>query len=134
MKAKSLFLFTATLSLISLITPSHATVIFEREFVRGTGAPVTDSYTFYSEFGGAATAELCNGGAVDDSDEKVSSSEVYINGELIFSANNFNQNVGCLDAYVVHSVSCVFTRQANPTRPGTQPRSASWATGATRPK
>ena len=51
--------------------------------IRGTGAPVTEAFTFPG-FSGPATVKLTNGGLEDDSSEKVSSSIVTVNGQVVF--------------------------------------------------
>ena len=57
MKLRIILIPILLLLLIPLSIPGHTAVLFEREFVRGTGAPVTESDIFSSEFGGAATAK-----------------------------------------------------------------------------
>ena len=64
--------------------------------IRGTGAPITEAFTFLG-FSGPATIKLTNGGLEDDSIEKVSSSIVTVNGQVVFGSSEFNQNVGYLE-------------------------------------
>jgi hypothetical protein len=69
----------------------------DQTFVRGTGPPETKTTTFPG-VAGEATVTLINGAT--DGLERVSSSEVYINGQLLFGPQNLNQNVDKLTATV----------------------------------
>lgn len=60
-------------------------------FVRGSGAPITETVTFPG-IEGTGVLRIYNG-AEDDSLEKVSSSIVMVNSREVFSQENFNQNV-----------------------------------------
>lgn len=64
--------------------------------VRGTGEPLTETFTFPG-VSGQATVKLWNGSLEDDSIEKVSSSIVTVNGQVVFGPSEFNQNVGYLE-------------------------------------
>jgi len=72
------------------------TLMFNREFIRGTGAPGYESVNF-NGYSGAARLVLVNGDLVDTSVEKTSSSVIKINGDVIFGASDFNQNVTSLE-------------------------------------
>ncbi|MHC4572329.1 MAG: putative metal-binding motif-containing protein, partial [Planctomycetota bacterium] len=101
MKRYALFL-TVLFGLLWSI-PGHAIVeviCFDKDFVRGTGEPVTESHTFPG-INGPATVKLYNGGAEDTDTEIVSSSTVSVNGVEVFSPSNFNQNVSYLEATVM---------------------------------
>jgi hypothetical protein len=74
--------------------------VFEGTFVRKTGEPVIETIIF-SGISGPATITLWNGGLADSSTEKVSSSEIRVNGVLIFGPHNFNQKVSALQAEVI---------------------------------
>lgn len=88
------FLWTATgYAMVQLEVLSPTTCI------RGTGAPVTEVFTFPG-FSGPATVKLTNGGLEDDSVEKNSSSIVTVNGQVVFSSSDFNQNVSYLEKEV----------------------------------
>jgi hypothetical protein len=72
--------------------------VFNDTFVRGTGAPVTEFRNFdIKGISGPAILKITNG-AEDDTYEKVSSSEITVNGDCIFDASNFNQNVVFLES------------------------------------
>lgn len=68
--------------------------------IRGTGEPVTETFTFPG-VSGPATVNLWNGSLSDTSVEKVSSSVISVNGEVVFGSSIFNQNVSYLEKEVV---------------------------------
>ncbi|MHC4267753.1 MAG: putative metal-binding motif-containing protein [Planctomycetota bacterium] len=68
---------------------------FEQTYYRGTGTPVTEAGTFH-KINGLAKIRVANGGLEDADNEMVSSSEISLNGEVIISSSNFNQNVGVI--------------------------------------
>ena len=68
-------------------------------FERGSGAPVAEIRNFsVLDPNGVYTLQVFNGGLEDHelTGEKVSSSEIKINGEVIFGPSEFNQNVTTL--------------------------------------
>lgn len=96
----------AVSSLLSLLLvlfsslPSQAAVevtLFEDTFVRGTGKPIPVVSDPFTAIAGAATVRLWNGAGKG---QRVSSSEVYINGQLVFGPKNFKQNVSYMEATV----------------------------------
>ena len=89
-------LFLASVFVLLWAVTSDARVQFEVTCIRGTGEPVTETFTF-TAFGGPATVKLWNGGLEDSDAENVSSSTVAVNGEVIFGPSNFNQNVDFLE-------------------------------------
>lgn len=76
--------------------------VSDNTFVRGTGAPVTETETFPS-VSGKATIKLYNGGIVNTARVLVSSATVTINGQAIFGPSNFNQNISYLEKEVTLS-------------------------------
>ena len=72
-------------------------VIFEVTAERGTGEPVTVTYTF-DTYVSAAEIEITNGGKYEPYGEYVSSATILLNGEEIFGPNDFNQNVDEIEA------------------------------------
>jgi subtilisin family serine protease len=60
--------------------------------IRKTGAPITETFIF-SGYVSSATVKLINGSLSDDQIERVSSSIISVNGQVVFSPSNFNQNV-----------------------------------------
>ena len=89
-------LFLAVILVLLWAGTSDALVQFEITCIRGTGEPVTETFTF-DAFGGPATVKLWNGSPEDSDAEKVSSSTVAVNGEVIFGPSDFNQNVDYLE-------------------------------------
>jgi hypothetical protein len=78
------------------------TVFGPQNYVRGTGAPVTETGTFTVLIPGAQyTLKVFNGGLVNDQSELVSSTVVTLNGVQVISESNFNQNVQEVDVPVV---------------------------------
>ena len=71
-------------------------VLSPTSFTRGTGEPVTETLSF-SALGGSAIIKLKNGNLEDTSAERVSSSLITVNGQVIFGPSNFNQQADCLD-------------------------------------
>lgn len=67
--------------------------------IRGTGAPVTETFTFPG-LSCPATVKLWNGGIEDNSVKRVSSSMVTVNGQVVFGSSDFNQNVSYLEKEV----------------------------------
>jgi Peptidase family M23 len=105
MKPKTLLIILISIFLLIPLaaTTSHATVdvvCFEGEFIRGAGKPITELRTFPG-ISSPATVKLWNGGAQDSDTERVSSSTVTLNGNVIFGPSNFNQNVTHLEETVI---------------------------------
>src|SRR6266566_3596849 len=89
--------------------PVHAgtfTVFGPKNYVRGTGAPVTvtDSFTVLNP-ATQYTLKAFNGGLQNSQTELVSSSVVTINGVQVLGPSNFNQNVSEVDVPVTLQVS-----------------------------
>jgi YVTN family beta-propeller protein len=63
---------------------------------KGTGKPESQFGSPFWGSGGEATLEVCNGAE----GEKVSSTTIAINGNVVIGSSSFNQNVGCIDATV----------------------------------
>jgi len=93
---KKCVLFLVSVFVLLWAVTSDARVQVEVTCVRGTGEPVTETFTF-TAFGGPATVKLWNGSLEDSDAENVSSSTVTVNGEVIFGPSNFNQNVDFLE-------------------------------------
>ena len=89
-------LFLAVILVLLWAGTSDALVQFEITCIRGTGEPVTETFIF-DAFSGTATVKLTNGGLEAPIAEKVSSSTVAVNGEVIFGPSDFNQNVDYLE-------------------------------------
>ncbi len=65
--------------------------------IRGEGGPVLLEYDFTTaDPERVFILDIVNGGLEDDEYEKVSSSEITLNGVLVLGPNNFNKNVGRL--------------------------------------
>lgn len=73
-----------------------------QNYVRGSGAPVTETGTF-TVLNPATqyTLKAFNGGLVNDQTELVSSTVVTVNGVQVLGESNFNQNVREVDVPVV---------------------------------
>src|SRR6266852_5832442 len=89
--------------------PVHAgtfTVFGPKNYVRGTGAPVTvtDSFTVLNP-ATQYTLKAFNGGLENSQTELVSSSVVTINGVQVLGPSNFNQNVSEIDVPVTLQAS-----------------------------
>src|SRR5437899_1667962 len=70
-------------------------------YVRGTGAPATVTNTFtVLNPNTQYTLRLHNGGLVDSSTDRVSSTTVTLNGVVIVAPNDLNQNVAEVDRAV----------------------------------
>ena len=69
---------------------------FEQTYYRGTGTPVTETNTFY-KINGLTKIRVTNGGLEDADYEMVSSSHIELNGIVIVSSSNFNQNVDVVE-------------------------------------
>ena len=84
----------------TMASTSHAgtkdILLLTDTFVRGTGAPTNETRT-YTGITGQTRVILVNGSLEDAAVEKVSSSMVYVNGQLAFNSSNFNQNVNYLE-------------------------------------
>jgi PKD repeat protein len=89
-------LFLSVVFVFLWVATSHAVVRLEVTCTRGTGGPVTETFTFMA-LGGPATLALTNGGLENPAAEKVSSSTVAVNGEVIFRPSDFNRNVDYLE-------------------------------------
>jgi len=82
------------------------TVFGPKNYVRGTGAPVTvtDSFTVLSP-ATQYTLKVFNGGLENTQTELVSSSIVTINGVQVLGPSNFNQNVSEIDVPITLQAS-----------------------------
>lgn len=89
-------LFLAVICIFCLSATSYGMVVFDNTFVRETGVPVTEVFHFEA-VNGPATIRLTSGSLEDSTVEKVSSSEVKVNEEVVFGPSNFNQNVDYLE-------------------------------------
>src|SRR5260221_8646665 len=101
------------LAILCLLTtgaiPLHAgtfTVFGPKNYVRGTGAPVTvtDTFTVLNP-ATQYTLKAFNGGLQNTQTELVSSSVVTINGVQVLGPSNFNQNVSEIDVPVTLQAS-----------------------------
>ncbi|MEW6608381.1 MAG: hypothetical protein AB1414_13205 [bacterium] len=70
--------------------------LLNNTFVRGTGNPIIESFNFAGG-DGPAKIIIYNGGIENSSTEKVSSSMISINEQVVFSASDFNQKVDYLE-------------------------------------
>ena len=98
---KKLSLLIAFMLLVGMATSVQADVevtCFDGIFERATGAPVAETVNFPG-IAGSATISVYNG-AEDDSYEKVSSSIISVNGNVVFSSSNFSQGVDYINAEV----------------------------------
>ena len=98
---KKLSLLIAFMLLVGMTTSVQAGVevtCFEGIFERTTGAAVAETVNFPG-IAGAATIRVYNG-AEDDSYEKVSSSIISVNENVVFSSSNFSQGVIYISAKV----------------------------------
>ena len=91
----------AFMLLVGMTTSVQAGVevtCFEGIFERATGVPVAETVNFPG-IAGPATIRVYNG-AEDDEAEKVSSSIISVNGNVVFSSSNFSQGVSYINAEV----------------------------------
>lgn len=92
-------IFIVLLALLG--TPCFAgtfTAFGPQVYVRGTGDPVTVTNTFtVLNPNTQYTLRLHNGGLVDSSTDRVSSTTVTVNGAIIVAPNDLNQNMGEVD-------------------------------------
>ena len=98
---KKLSLLIAFMLLVGMATSVQADVevtCFDGIFERATGAPVAKT-VYFPGIAGPATIRVYNG-AEDDSYEKVSSSIISVNGNVVFSSSNFSQGVSYISAEV----------------------------------
>lgn len=98
---KKLSLLIAFMLLVGMTTSVQAGIevtCFENIFERATGAPVAKTVNFPG-IAGPATIRVYNG-AEDDEAEKVSSSIISVNGNVVFSSSNFSQGVSYINAEV----------------------------------
>lgn len=97
---KKCFLLWAVMFVLLSVHVTHALVqvdvLSPTTCIRGTGEPVTETFTFPG-VSGPATVKLTNGSLKNGSIEKVSSSIVTVNGQVVFGSSEFNQNVGYLE-------------------------------------
>lgn len=104
---RSIIVLASFVMLFVLITPGflHAGVFGvygPQLYVRVDGEPITVSNNFrVKNTSTAYTLRIHNGGLVDDVYDKVSSTVVYINGQLVVAPNELNQNVSYLEKPVV---------------------------------
>jgi hypothetical protein len=90
---------------LCLITASYGVVdltLLNQSFVRGTGEPITETSTF-AGVNSMAIVKVYNGGLQDTLTEKVSSSTISINGQVVFGPSDFNQTASFLEKTVVLS-------------------------------
>ncbi len=82
------------------VSPAAAApfTVFQKTYVRGTGAPVavTDTFNVLNP-NTTWTAKAINGNLVDSSIEKVSSSTAFLDGVEILKSNQFNQNTSLIE-------------------------------------
>jgi len=100
---KSILFLMGFMVLFLVATISFAMVdvkVFDNTFVRGTGTPVTETKTFPG-VSGKAIIKVYNGGLEDADTERVSSSVIKINGQIIFDQSNFNQNITSLEKEII---------------------------------
>jgi len=99
----ALFVF----SLFSLSYGSVDVTILNKTFLRSTGEPITESSIFPGQ-ASMATIKLVNGDLDDSTIEKVSSSIISLNGQILFSPSEFNQNVTYLTVQSSHGNYSLF--------------------------
>lgn len=89
-----------TLVMVFIAAQSYASIQLNTlpltKFVRSTGEPKTETKTF-SGIGGPARIKLINGDLTDTTVERVSSSEIKVNGIFVFGPSDFNQKVSALE-------------------------------------
>jgi len=71
--------------------------VFEKTYVRGTVAPITETDTF-SEIYGLVKIRVTNGGLEEADSKKVSSADIALNGEVIFAESKFKKNGETIEA------------------------------------
>ena len=69
--------------------------------VRVEGSPRIETFPFMSDFGGPATLKVTNGSLEDSFDERVSSSIIKLNSQVIFGPSKFNKNVYLIEKDVL---------------------------------
>ncbi len=74
-------------------TEAKEVAVFEKTYVRGSGAPITETDTF-SEIYGLVKIRVTNGGLEEADSKKVNSSKIALNGEVIFAEFRFKKNEG----------------------------------------
>ena len=104
MKAKNFFISLIVLFFLIPMTAAISLAAvditdFSGDFVRSTSGPVTET-NFFPGMAGPAIITIYNGGVQDSTTERASSSEILVNGVLIFGPDNFNQNVSQLTAVI----------------------------------
>jgi len=100
---RTLLMIIGILLVLSLSSICYGRVevkLFDSGFIRGIGAPVPKLLSFPG-LSGAATVEVYNGSLENASVEKVSSSTIKINGNVVFGPSNLNQNVSVLQKEIV---------------------------------
>ena len=98
---KKLSLLITFMLVVGMTTSVQATVdvtCFDGIFERATGVPVAET-VYFPGIAGYATIRVYNG-AKDDEAEKVSSSIISVNGNVVFSSSDFNQEVNYIDTEV----------------------------------
>ena len=98
---KKLSLLIAFMLLVGMATSVQADVevtCFDGIFERAAGSPVAET-VYFPGIAGSATIRVYNG-AEDDETEKVSSSIISVNENVIFSSSNFSQGVSYISAEV----------------------------------
>jgi hypothetical protein len=83
---------TLTVTGVGDTTTDETLTISDTTVVRETGTPETIIYTFTSE-AGVGVVDLTNGGLYEPFGGMISSADIVLNGEVVFSVNDFNQNV-----------------------------------------
>jgi RHS repeat-associated protein len=97
----SCFLVTLfTLLFAHSVSAGGFSVFGPTDFERSTGAPVEEVVNFSVPQAGSYTLTLYNGGLEDAQFELVSSSIITVNGEEVFTTNQFNQQTDILEATV----------------------------------
>jgi|GEM_PF-2256943 len=97
-----LFIFLTT---FSTLHAAEVTIFGPQQFLRTTGAPnvYMGSFTgFFTNLMPTGKLIILNGNQIGDHriEDAISSAEIYVNGELIFSQSDFNKNVYLLEASV----------------------------------
>jgi hypothetical protein len=87
---------------ISGAMPVHSKVvdiIFNQDFYRSTSKPLMETVTFEA-INGQATITVTNGSLENSEIERVSSSVISLNGNIVISPSNFNQQVQRIEKIV----------------------------------
>lgn len=104
--------FIVLYSLSGLAQAGTFTVFGPENVYRSSGSPVTQTFNFsVLDPSAPYTIYVYNGGLLDDqtTGDFVSSSVIYVNGNLVVGANNFNQNVSTVEESVTLQETNVLT-------------------------